>query len=121
MNKPVQITRHTTDDFVSHIECLRNHSLLKWTITVLFALMTLMIGIVGYAARASAIAIDNTLTLEKHVEEVDSNFKVYAAEDKSQSKQVVEMLSEIKDELKSQRVEQKRLFEKILQVDKLPK
>lgn len=109
MSETVENHDHDTDELVTKSFCTQRGRLNSWLLGILFSIMALFLGIVTFSAARASTAVNSTNTIQIEVKE-------HIAQDAEQSKSVIRQLEEIKVELREQRVEQKRLLEKIIEI-----
>lgn len=103
------VESYNIDELVTKNFCSQRGRLNSWLLGILFSIMALFLGIVTFSAARASNAIDNTSNIQIEVKE-------HIARESEQDKSVIRQLEDIKTELREQRVEQKRLLEKIIEI-----
>ena len=102
------------DSIVTKEYCTQRGTLSKWIYTLVFSLMTLFLGLTTFSMSMSNGATGKVEDAVIEVQNVQSDLKTHQARAEERDKAVIDKLNSIQTELVSQRVEQKRLLEKIL-------
>jgi hypothetical protein len=100
---------HDAEELVTKSFCAQRGKINSWLLGILFSIMALFLGIVTFSAARASAAVGNTNAIRIEVKE-------HIAQDTEQNKSVIRQLEDIKTELREQRVEQKRLLEKIIEI-----
>jgi septal ring factor EnvC (AmiA/AmiB activator) len=113
--------------FVTKEACENRSRASKWVVGVLFAVLSVFLGLVIYTSGQSAKASDGYVQMSnqfaQHKQEINeditnlrSSFETHKAEQRASEKAITEKLDEIKVELSEQRKEQRVLLERILEI-----